>query len=287
MKVFIDDRIVGEAEARISVLDHGLLYGDGVFEGVRVYSGVIFRLNAHLERILLSARSIGIEVSGGLPRLREIVERTVQASGLDDAYVRLLITRGDGPLGVDPTECGPPRVICIVDEIAIYPAEKTRRGLDLITASVRRAYPDVLDPRVKSLNYLTSVQAKREARMRGADEALLLNREGTVAEATVANVFAYRGGELVTPSPMDGALEGVTRAAVLELAQGLGIPTRERRVGRLDLLGAEEAFLTGTGVEIVPIRSLDGQEIGSQRPGPVTSKLMAAFRDLVRAAGDA
>jgi branched-chain amino acid aminotransferase len=174
-------------------------------------------------------------------------------------------------------------VICIVDEIAIYAAEKVARGLDLITASVRRARPDVLDPRVKSLNYLTSVQAKREARLRGADEALLLNREGSVAEATVANVFAYRRGELITPSPMDGILEGITRAAVLELAQGLGIPTRERGLGRLDLLGADEAFLTGTGVEIVPVRSLDGQEIGSERPGPVTSKLMAAFRDLIRA----
>jgi branched-chain amino acid aminotransferase len=281
MKVFIDDRIVDEAGARVSVLDHGLLYGDGVFEGIRVYAGAIFRLDAHLERILLAARSIGIEVAGGLPRLRAIVQQTVAAAGLDEAYARLLITRGDGPLGVDPTECSAPRVICIVDEIEIYAAEKVRRGLDLITASVRRARPDVLDPRVKSLNYLTSVLAKREARLRGADEALLLNREGTVAEATVANVFACRHGQLITPSPLDGILEGITRAVVLELARGLGIPTRERRLGRLDLLGADEAFLTGTGVEIVPLRSLDGQEIGSERPGPVTSKLMAAFRDLI------
>ncbi len=280
MKVWIDGQVVDGADARVPVTDHGLLYGDGVFEGLRSYGGQVFRLERHLERLDVSARAIGLELPGGLA---EIVRETRRAAGFDDSYIRLIVTRGSGPLGVDPTRCGPARVVCIVDRVALYPDDVVARGLDLVTVSARRASADVLDPGVKSLNYLPSVLAKREARLRGADEALLLNQQGRVAEAAVANIFALRAEVLCTPPASDGALEGITRGAVLELAASLGLPAEERSLGRVDLLAADEVFLTGTGARIVPVRSLDAVEIGRQRPGPVTAKLMAAFEDLVRA----
>ncbi len=283
MKVWLDGQVTDGEDARIPVDDHGLLYGDGVFEGLRSYDGRVFRLARHLERLEVSARAIGLELPGGRGALAGIVRTTLAASGLDDAYIRLLVTRGSGPLGVDPTLCGPARVVCMVDHVSLYAPDVVRRGLDLVTVSVRRAPPDALDSRVKSLNYLVSVLAKREARLRGADEALLLNGAGLVAEAAVANLFVWRRGVLRTPPATDGALEGVTREAILELAGGLAIPAEERSLGRIDLLGADEVFLTGTGVQIVPVRSLDGVEIGSQRPGPLCAKLSAAFEELVRA----
>jgi branched-chain amino acid aminotransferase len=212
------------------------------------------------------------------------VLETVRAHGAAEAYVRLVVTRGEGQLGVDPTTCAHGRVFCIVDQIRIYPEEKLRRGIELVTASLRRPGPDVLDPRVKSLNYLNSVLAKLEARQRGADEALLLNAAGNVAEASVANVFVVQGGELATPPPTDGALAGITRASVLELAPGLGVRARERSLGRVDLFGAEEVFLTGTGVGIVAVRSLDGRPIGGAPPGPVTGRIREAFLAFARSA---
>ena len=199
--------------------------------------------------------------------------------------MRLLVTRGDGAMGVDPTRCPSPRVVCIVCEIELYPEEKLQTGISMVTVSVRRPAPDVLDPRVKSLNYLNSVLAKREARLRGADEALILNAAGMVAEAAVANVFAFRRAKLVTPPPTDGALEGVTRGAVFELAASLGIPAEERTMSRMDLLSADEVFLCGTGARVVAVRSLDGAEIGVHTPGPVTEKIAAAFGALARTDG--
>jgi branched-chain amino acid aminotransferase len=196
---------------------------------------------------------------------------------VSEAYVRLVVTRGEGPLGVDPGPCGPARLFCLVDSIALYPEEKRRRGLDLATSSLRRPGPDVLDPRVKSLNYLQSVLAKQEARSRGADEALLLNAAGLIAEASVANVFAVRRGELLTPPGSDGALEGITRATVLELATALGIRAHERSLGRFDLFAAEECFLTGSGAGLVGVRSLDGRPIGAGAPGPMLAELSRAF----------
>lgn len=277
MKVWIDGAIVDGAEARVPVNDHGLLYGDGVFEGLRVYAGRVFRIGSHLDRLRVSARAIGLVLPRGL---REIIEQTVAASGLADAYVRLIVTRGSGALGVDPATCAEPRVICIVDAVELYPDEVLQRGLDMVTVSVRRAPPDALESRVKSLNYLTSVLAKREAKLRGADEALLLNSAGRVAEAAVANVFAVRGGVLRTPPPIDGALEGITAAAVCELAREAEVEVRETSLARIDLLAADEVFLTGTGARIVPVRSLDGEAIGPV-PGPLTKRLMEAFRALV------
>ena len=282
MKVWIDGRIVEGADARIPVTDHGLLYGDGVFEGIRVYGGRVVRLDAHLRRMYASARLLGLAIPEGL---HEIVLETLRAFGAENAYVRLIVTRGEGPLGVDPTRCGPPRTICIVDELQIYAPEKAARGLDLVTVSMRQPASDALDPRVKSLNYLNSVLAKLEARRRDADEALILNTAGNVAEAAVANVFCVRGGLLLTPPATDGALEGITRDSVLRLAGELGIPAREQTLGRYDLLSGEEVFLTGSGVGIAPVRSLDGEVISSEVPGPLTAKLRAAFLDLVHSEG--
>lgn len=282
MKVWIDGRIVEGADARIPVTDHGLLYGDGVFEGIRVYGGRVVRLDAHLRRMHASARLLGLAIPEGL---HEIVLDTLRAFGAENAYVRLIVTRGEGPLGVDPTRCGPPRTICIVDELQIYAPEKAARGLDLVTVSMRQPASDALDPRVKSLNYLNSVLAKLEARRRDADEALILNAAGNVAEAAVANVFCVRGGLLLTPPATDGALEGITRDSVLRLAGELGIPAREQTLGRYDLLSGEEVFLTGSGVGIAPVRSLDGEVISSEVPGPLTAKLRAAFLDLVHSEG--
>lgn len=277
MKVWIDGEIVDGAEARIPVTDHGLLYGDGIFEGIRVYGGRVFRLDAHLRRFEAAARAIALELPGGVAAVRRIVLDTARAFGLDEAYMRLIATRGEGPLGVDPTTCPEPRLICIIDSISIFSEEKRARGLTLATSSLRRPAPDVLDPRVKSLNYLNNALAKLEARRRGADEALLLNAAGVVAEASVANVFAVCDGALVTPACSDGALEGITRATVLELARGLGLDASARSLGRFDLLGASEVFLTGSGAGLVPVRSLDGRTIGSGAPGPVYAQLREAF----------
>jgi branched-chain amino acid aminotransferase len=277
MKVWIEGKVVDGSEARISVLDHGLLYGDGVFEGIRIYGRRVFRLDAHMERFATSAKALALELPGGAAAAREVVLETARAFGADEAYVRLIATRGDGPLGIDPTQCSEPRLICIVDRIAVYPEHKRSAGIDLLTSSWRRPPADVLDPRVKSLNYLNNVLAKLEVKQRGGDEALLLNAAGAIAETSVANVFAVRGGDLLTPPPSDGALEGITRATVLELATSLGIPARAQSLGRFDLFAADEVFLTGSGAGLVPVRSLDGQSLGAGVPGPVYEKIWSAF----------
>ena len=279
MKVWIDGEILDGGEARVPVTDHGLLYGDGIFEGIRVYAGRIFRLDAHMTRFEVAARAISLDLPGGIAAVRAIVLATVRAHGVDSAYIRLIATRGEGALGVDPTTCPRARLICIVDRVNIYPPEKLARGLDLVTSSLRRPPADVLDPRIKSLNYLNNVMAKLEARQRGADEALMLNAQGMVAEASVANVFVVRDGVLLTPLATDGALEGITRNTVLEIAATLGLPAREQTLGRFDFFAADEAFLTGSGAGIVPVRSLDGRDVGSGAPGPVYAKICAAFAD--------
>jgi branched-chain amino acid aminotransferase len=263
------------------VLDHGLLYGDGIFEGIRVFGGRIFRLEAHLARFNASAKALALELPGGVEGVRAILLETVRAHGTDDAYVRLILTRGDGQLGIDPSSCPEPRLICIVAQIAIFTPEKLAAGLDLLTSSYRRPAADALDPRVKSLNYLNNALAKLEARQRGGDDALLLNDRGMIAEASVANIFIVRNDVVQTPPATDGALEGITRGCVLELAAGLGFVTREATLGRFDLFAAEEAFLTGSGAGLVPVRSLDGRSIGAGTPGPVYEKIRAAFADAV------
>ncbi len=281
-KVWIDGGVVDLPEARVPVTDHGLLYGDGIFEGIRILHGGVFRLDRHLARLESAARATALTLPGGTPALREIVLETARAFGQPEAYVRLVITRGEGALGVDPTTCGEPRVFCIVTQITLYSEEKLASGLDLVTSSWRRPPPDVLDPRVKSLNYLNNALAKLEARQRGADEALLLNQAGQVAEASVANLFAVRDDVLLTPPGSDGALEGITRATVLELANQQGVAAQERSLGRFDLFAASEVFLCGSGAGFVPVRSLDARTIGSGAPGPMYERMRQAYSDAAR-----
>jgi branched-chain amino acid aminotransferase len=285
MKVWIDGELFDGAEARVPVVDHGFLYGDGVFEGMRAVAGVPFRLASHLERLAYGARSLHLTLPGGIAHMRDVVLQTLAAHGGEEVYMRLIVTRGDGPLGVDPNTCPRSRVICIADTIQLYSEQKRVQGLSLITSSLRRPSADVLDPRVKSLNYLNNVLAKAEARRQHADEALLLNPHGHVAEASVANVFVVRAGRLSTPPTTDGALDGITRGAVLELAQELGIPCEVRTLGRMDLFAADEAFLTGTGAGILRIASLDGEVIGRAEPGPITERISRAYAQLRESAG--
>jgi branched-chain amino acid aminotransferase len=284
MKVFLNGEILDGAQARIPVIDHGLLYGDGIFEGMRAFGGRVFRLDAHLARLAYGARALHLTLPGGPAALRQAVLRTVAAHGEPDAYVRLLVTRGDGPLGVDPTSCDRPRVVCIVDRVELYSPEKRARGLSMVTSSLRRPAADVLDPRVKTLNYLNNVLAKAEARRQGVDEALLLNPQGHVAEASVANVFVVKDGALHTPPTTDGALDGITRAVVLELAREQGLACHVRTLGRMDLLSADEVFLTGTGAGLVRVRSLDGEDLGTPELGPITQRLGDALERARRAA---
>ncbi len=285
MRVSIDGHLVSGSEARIPVTDHGLLYGDGVFEGIRIAGRRLFRLDDHLARLRTGAAAIGLELPGGVDAIAKIAVETARAHDRDEAYVRLIVTRGDGELGVDPTTCPTPRVICIVDDIRLWPAERLREGLDLVTSAWRRPPPDVLDPRVKSLNYLNSVLAKREARLRGADEALLLNAAGRVAEAAVANVFAVANGVLETPPPTEGALAGITRATLLEIAPALGLAVRERPLGRFDLLAADEVLLSGSGAGVVPVARIDDAPIGQPGVHPWTDRLRDAFFEVARTRG--
>jgi branched-chain amino acid aminotransferase len=278
MKVFIDGEIFDRAEARISVVDHGLLYGDGIFEGMRAHGGVVFAFERHLKRLVHGARSLHLELPGGVGGVREAVLKTLEADGGGDRYIRLVVTRGDGPLGLDPTRCERSRLVCIVDHIALFSDEKRAAGLSLVTSSFRRPGPDVLDPRVKSLNYLNNVLAKGEAVRQGADDALMLNGHGQVAEASVANVFVVRDGVLSTPATTDGCLDGVTRGTVIECARELGIPFAERTLGRMDLFGADEVFLTGTGAGIVRVSMLDGEPVGRRDALPVMTRLVEAYR---------
>jgi len=279
--VWLDGAVMDGREARVPVFDHGLLYGDGLFEAMRINNRRVFRMERHLARLSAGAKALGIELPGGLAGMQKIVLETAREHAEPDAYVRLIVTRGDGGLGVDPRSCPHPRVICIVGAIALYPADKLKAGIDLVTVSVRRPTADSLDPRVKSLNYLSSVLSRREANLRHADEALVLNDSGLVAEASVANVFAVLGGELVTPPATQGALEGITRGALLDLARELGISAAERPLGRFDLFAADEVFLSGTAARVVPVATLDGQPIGTgSGERPVTVQLAAALARL-------
>ena len=286
MLVSIDGRLVPRAEARISVFDHGLLYGDGVFEGIRVYDRRIFRLDAHLARLEASAHAIGLALPMDRRALTEAVVDTVRANRQADGYVRLVVTRGEGPLGLDPTTCPKPCVIVIVAALAVYPAEHYTSGIRVVTAATRQVPAASVDPRIKSLNYLKNVLARLEAHEAGAAEALMLNPEGFVAECTADNVFAVHGRRVSTPPATDGALDGITAGVIRDLAREGGLAWEERRLARYDLFVADECFLTGTGAEIVPVVRLDGRTIGDGTPGPVTRRLRAAFHELASREGE-
>jgi len=285
MKVWIEGKIVDGGEARVSVTDHGLLYGDGVFEGMRVYGGRVFRHDQHLARLAFGARVLGLELPYPLPEIKRVVEDTVRAFAEREAYIRLIVTRGEGPLGVDPTTCPRPGLVCIVATIKLFTEQQREQGVVLITSSYRRPAADALDVRVKSLNYLGSVLPKLEARQRGADDALMLNARGHVAETAVANVFALRERVLSTPPASDGCLEGITRRAVMELARELGLDVVERSLGRADLFAADEVFLSGSGAGIIAARSLDARVLGAGKRGPVASELERLHRELAEREG--
>jgi len=279
--IWIDGEWHDRASAKVSVFDHGLLYGDGVFEGIRVYSGKVFRLREHLERIYDCAKAIDLTIPIAPDEFGRIIEEAVRRSGLQEAYIRPIVTRGVGDLGIDPRKCPKPTVIVIVDGISIWPPERYEQGLSVITAGTPIPHREALSPRVKSLNYLCHAMAKLEANNAGADEALMLDSSGHLAEGTGQNLFVLKRNVLRTPPLSAGILAGVTRGAVMELAVAAGISVREELLNRFDVYTADEAFLTGTASEIAPIRSYDGRPIGSGKRGPVTKDLMARFRRLV------
>jgi branched-chain amino acid aminotransferase len=286
MDIYIDgDWYEGNA-AKISVFDHGLLYGDGVFEGIRVYARRIFRLELHLERLYASAQALALAIPLPLAQMAEAVRETVRRNRKDDAYIRLVVTRGVGDLGIDPRSCPRPSIIIIVTDIRVYPKDLYISGVKVITSATRQVSHEAFDPRVKSLNYLKNILAKIDAQRAGAQEAILLNAAGFIAECTADNLFAVRNGRLLTPAPQDGALEGVTRGAILELAAEAGIAAAEPRMTRYDIYTAEECFLTGTGAELMPVTEVDGRPIADGKPGPITKRLTAAFHALVRHEGE-
>lgn len=274
-----DGHILPAREATVSVLDHGLLYGDGVFEGIRFYRGRPFRLREHLLRLARSARAIALALPYGEDELADAVAQTVAAYGETEGYLRLLVTRGVGALGIDPASCGRPSVFVIASPLAMVSEAEREHGIRVIVAATRRLSPDGLDPRIKSLNYLNHILARMEARRSGAQEAILLNAAGHVAEGSADNVFAVRDGVVYTPPTSDGALEGVTRGVVMELAQRRGMILRESSLAPYDLHTADEVFLTGTGAELIPVREVDGR-VMTACPGPVFRALRADFQDL-------
>jgi branched-chain amino acid aminotransferase len=281
--IFMNDRLVPEHEATVSVFDHGLLYGDGIFEGIRAYSGKVFRLAEHIDRLFASARAIALEIPMSKEAVSKAVVDTLAANGLADGYVRLVVTRGAGNLGLDPNKTANPQVIVIASTISLYPAEFYEKGLRIVTAATQRISSAALSPRIKSLNYLNNIMAKLEGLQSGCVEALMLNHKGEVAECTGDNVFVVRSGKLLTPPPDAGILEGITRAAVMELATAAGIDCREQTLVRHDLYTADECFLTGTAAEIIPVVEIDGRKVGEGIPGPMTKQLTDAFHALVRA----
>lgn len=280
--IFMNDRLVPEEQAVVSVFDHGLLYGDGVFEGLRSYSGKVFRIDAHLDRLYDSARAICLTIPLAKEAVAKAVNDTLAANGLADGYVRLVVTRGAGSLGLDPNKTKHPQVIVIADTISLYPREFYEKGLRIVTAATQRTHSAALSPRIKSLNYLNNIMAKLEGLQAGCVEALMLNHKGEVAECTGDNVFIVRGGRVLTPPTDAGILEGITRNAVLDLARAAGIDCLEATLVRYDLYTADECFLTGTAAEVIPVVEIDGRRIGSGVPGPVTKRLTDDFHALVR-----
>jgi len=282
MKIYMDGQYYGKEDARISVYDHGLLYGDGIFEGIRIYSGRIFKLKEHIDRLYDSARALRLVIPMDAEEMIRTVEETVRLNDKTEGYIRLLVTRGKGSLGIDPSTCPKASVVIIVEDIQLYPAELYKKGIKIITAAARRITGDIFDPRIKSLNYLNNVMAKMEARDAGCPEAVMLNREGYVTECTGDNIFIIRKGELLTPAPWLGLLEGITRNTILDLAAELKIPARETTMTRYDLYTADECFLTGSGAEIIPVTSIDGRTVGNGKPGELSERLRSAFERLIR-----
>lgn len=282
MKIWLDGKLVDQEDAKVSVFDHGVLYGDGCFEGIRFYSGKIFRLQEHIVRLFDCMRYLMIELPWNFDEVCKATEETVAASGLTDGYIRLVVTRGVGDLGLNPYNCPKPSMIIIVRDIALYPKEMYENGLSLITSSFRRANPDVNCQQVKSLNYLNSISAKIECVHHGAGEALMLNSVGNVAECTGDNIFIVKDGVVLTPPITDGGLGGITRQAVMDICAELGIPCVEKTMNRFNVINADECFLTGTAAEVIAATSLDGRKIGTGSAGPITKRILTRYQQLVR-----
>ena len=288
--IFIDGSWTDEQEAKISVYDHGLLYGDGLFEGIRIYNGKIFKLEEHLRRLFEGAKAIMLTIPHTENELADILitgaSKLVEEQAGGDGYIRLIVTRGVGDLGLDPRKCARPSVIAIIDSIELYPQELYESGIPIITASSRRVESSVFDPRIKSLNYLNNILAKQEAILAGCLEAVMLNHDGYLTECTGDNIFLVKDGTLKTPASHLGILEGITRNTILELARENGIPAEETMLTRFDLYTADECFLSGSGAEMMPVTSVDGRTVGGQKtgggkPGPITERLLEAFRAFI------
>ena len=287
LQVYLDGEFVDKANAKISVYDHGFLYGDGIFEGIRCYGGRVFRLSQHLARLFESARAIDLDVGRTLEEIRAAVKETVRRNGFTDCYIRLVVTRGIGDLGLSPSKCyGGAALVIIADQIQLYPEEKYQTGMEIVTVATRRNAPDVLNPAIKSLNYLNNILAKIEVNRMKAEEGFMLNQQGLVAECTGDNIFIVKDGVLSTPATDQGILVGVTRGAVLDLAGALNIPVRECALSLLEVYNADECFLTGTGAEVIPVVKVDGRKINCGAPGETTWRIIKRFRELVATEGE-
>ncbi|MDB6152036.1 MAG: ilvE [Chthoniobacteraceae bacterium] len=285
LQIYIDGEFFPEADAKVSVFDHGLLYGDGIFEGIRFYNGRVFELEAHLARLWDSAKAICLTIPLTVEELQEATLETIRRNELRDGYIRLLITRGVGNLGLSPDRCKKASVIIIASTIQLYPAEKYAVGMEMVTCSTRRCSPAALSPAVKSLNYLNNIMAKIEATHAGADEGLMLNEEGYVAECTGDNIFVIKNGRVTTPPISSGALCGITRRVVFEICAEIGIPICEAQMTRYDVYTADECFLTGTAAEVIAAIRLDTRAIGTGKPGALTERIIARFRELTQSTG--
>lgn len=285
MKIFIDGKFYSERDAKVSVFDHGLLYGDGIFEGIRAYNGRVFKLKEHIDRLFYSAKAILLNIPMTPDEVSEAVVESCRANKIRDGYIRLVVTRGVGTLGLNPRSCKNPSVIVIAGKIQLYPQELYQSGMEIVTVPTTRNLHSALNPAIKSLNYLNNILAKIEANNAGVEEAVMLNAEGFVAECTGDNLFIIKNGELFTPPLSAGALYGITRQTVIELAQQAGIKVSEPNLTRYDLFNADECFLTGTGAEIMPVIKIDGRVIGSGKPGKITRKLVESYHALTKVSG--
>lgn len=284
-KIFLNGELVDKSEAKISVFDHGFLYGDGIFEGIRAYNGRVFCFDEHIKRLYESAKAIMLDIPMTPKEMEEAVLETIRANELTDAYVRLVVSRGVGDLGLDPKKCDTPTVIIIASDITLYPEEFYQNGLAVVTVPTRRNIPEAINPRIKSLNYLNNILAKIEANQAGVLEAIMLNNEGYVAECTGDNIFIIKDGVLITPPTYIGALKGIKRGVVLEVAPELGLEVKEEVFTRHDIFTADECFLTGTAAEVIPVVKVDGREIDNGKPGEYTAKLINKFRELTQSTG--
>ena len=286
MKVFIDGKYCEEQDAKVSVFDHGLLYGDGVFEGIRAYNGRVFKLREHIDRLFYSAKAILLDLPMTHADLMQATVETCRQNNLRDGYIRLVVTRGVGTLGLNPNKCKRGSVIIIADKIQVYPPEMYENGMAIVTVATTRNLHSALNPAIKSLNYLNNILAKIEANNAGVEEAIMLNSEGFVAECTADNIFLVKGRQLLTPPLSAGALYGITRGTVMDLARADGMQVSEPNVTRYDVFNADECFLTGTGAEVIPVIKVDGRVIGTGQPGPAARSLMEKYRALVNSTGE-